>query len=146
MPAAAIGYTGIPAFWYHGWGGYKSYRMPDLLPTMPPVRFSHGRGSSSRQGGPLGVQGAGSWKRSAAPAQGAVMQGRGHTRGHGGRAWGGRNRKNLTKEALDADLDEWRMKDKKFGGHSLDADLDEYWKKKHDDDETQKEGEVVKDD
>jgi hypothetical protein len=30
----------------------------------------------------------------------------------------------LTKEALDADLDAWRMKDKKFGGDSLDADMD----------------------
>lgn len=37
----------------------------------------------------------------------------------------------MTKEALDADLDEWRMKDKKLGSNSLDADLDEYWKKKN---------------
>jgi hypothetical protein len=35
-----------------------------------------------------------------------------------------KGREPLTKEALDADLDAWRMKDKKFGGDSLDADMD----------------------
>jgi hypothetical protein len=35
-----------------------------------------------------------------------------------------KGREPLTKEALDADLDAWRMKDKKFGGDSLDPDMD----------------------
>jgi hypothetical protein len=38
----------------------------------------------------------------------------------------------LTREALDADLDKWRMKDKKSASQSLDADLDEYWSRKED--------------
>ncbi|XP_057833437.1 uncharacterized protein LOC131044178 [Cryptomeria japonica] len=49
-----------------------------------------------------------------------------HVRGHGP----GYRRDLLTKEALDADLDRWRMKDKKSVGECLDADLDEYWRKK----------------
>jgi hypothetical protein len=50
----------------------------------------------------------------------------------------------LTKEALDADLDEWRMKDKKHGGTSLDAELDDYWKNKEDEDPTDKDdGELL---
>ncbi|KAG0575512.1 hypothetical protein KC19_5G009400 [Ceratodon purpureus] len=109
---------------------------------------------------PLGVQGAGILKRPTGPPQGPLLHGRGHQRGGGrgggrggrggrGRGRGGRDKdkdqKPLTKEALDADLDEWRMKDKKNGGTSLDAELDDYWKNnKEDDDPTDKDdGELL---
>ncbi|KAH9572171.1 hypothetical protein CY35_02G132800 [Sphagnum magellanicum] len=94
----------------------------------------YGRAGVSSRGGflPLGVQAAGILKRPAGPAQGPLLYGRGHARGGGGqqrgRGLGARGRDKgcepLTKEALDADLDAWRMKDKKFGGDSLDADMD----------------------
>lgn len=53
--------------------------------------------------------------------------------------------KPLTKEALDADLDEWRMKDKKNAGSSLDTELDDYWKNnKEEEDPTDKDdGELL---
>ncbi|CAK9218155.1 unnamed protein product [Sphagnum troendelagicum] len=95
----------------------------------------YGRAGVSSRGGflPLGVQGSGILKRPAGPAQGPLLYGRGHARGGGGGQQRGRGlgargrdkgREPLTKEALDADLDAWRMKDKKFGGNSLDPDMD----------------------
>lgn len=68
--------------------------------------------------------------------------------GRGGRGRNGRDKGRdqtpLTKEALDADLDEWQMRDKKHGGTSLDAELDDYWKNKEDDDPTDKDdGELL---
>lgn len=87
-----------------------------------------GRHSGQGRQHALGVQGAGAFKRSAGANSGHGFHGRGR-----GKGWGGRNKKNLTKEALDADLDQWRLKDKKFGATSLDADLDDYWKNRKDD-------------
>ncbi|BBN16469.1 hypothetical protein MPTK1_7g06570 [Marchantia polymorpha subsp. ruderalis] len=137
---AGLAYGGMPGgYVFNNWVGYGNYQMPSLMPMPPVVPRSYGRGSASHSFVPLGVQGAGILKRPSGPPQGQSMHGRSNrNRGHNGRSWGSRDRdrdrKNLTKEALDADLDEYRMKDKKFGGQSLDAELDEYWKKKEDSD------------
>lgn len=116
----------------YGYGyGYWGFGLP--LPSPPPFpqTLIHGRGVALRPPSiPLGVQGGGILKRN---SQGYFVHGRGHARGHGGGgrfSSGGRGGKNLTKEALDADLDEWRLKDKRYAGQSLDAELDDYWRKK----------------
>ncbi|KAL3679116.1 hypothetical protein R1sor_022072 [Riccia sorocarpa] len=134
-----VTYGGLPeAYIFNPWlGGFSAYNIQGLMPTPPVLPRSYTRGSGGTRPGsfvPLAVQGAGILKRPAGPPQGSFAHGR-QSRGHGVRSWGSRGRKeknvaNLTKEALDADLDEWRMKDKKLGGSSLDAELDEYWKKK----------------
>ncbi|KAG6543870.1 hypothetical protein Mapa_014710 [Marchantia paleacea] len=130
---------------FNNWVGYGNYQMQSLMPMPPVVPRSYGRGSASHAFVPLGVQGAGILKRPSGPPQGQSVHGRSsRNRGHNGRSWASRDRdrKNLTKEALDADLDEYRMKDKKFGGQSLDAELDEYWKKKDDSDMLPEEDEL----
>lgn len=110
--------------------GLWGYGFPQPLPPPPPLPRPavYGRGLP-RPPVSLGVQGGGILKRPGGAAQ-AVFHGRGHARGYGGRAWGGRGGKSLTKEALDADLDEWRLRDKRFAGQSLDAELEDYWRKK----------------
>ncbi|BBN17598.1 hypothetical protein MPTK1_7g15620 [Marchantia polymorpha subsp. ruderalis] len=142
--AGNVAYGGMPGYFFNPWLGFNAYNVQGLMP-LPPVpsrtyNNSNHRGSASGASAafvPLGVQGAGILKRPSGSPQGPLAHGhRRHSRGHGGRSWGSRGRKeknsaNLTKEALDADLDEWRMKDKKLGSNSLDADLDEYWKKKN---------------
>lgn len=92
-----------PAFWSLG--------FPHPLPPPPPLPRSKGAA-------PLAVQGRGILKRPV------------YARGYGGRGWGGWGQKNVTKEDLDADLDEWRLTDKRLAGQSLDAELDDYWRKK----------------
>ncbi|CAK9876021.1 unnamed protein product [Sphagnum jensenii] len=156
-----------------GGGGYQYHRQQQQPGVMYPLgwEFQHlayaqqaqqhvqalvqpmyGRaaaaGPSQRGFLPLGVQGAGILKPPAGLPQGPLLYGRGHARGQQrGRGWGGRgrdkDRKPLTKEALDADLDAWRMKDKKFGGDSLDADLDKYWKKKEEEPDKQDGEEIL---
>ncbi|KAL2613768.1 hypothetical protein R1flu_025460 [Riccia fluitans] len=145
-PPALHGYVFNP--WL---GGFSAYNVQGLMPTPPILPRSYTRGSGGTRPGafvPLAIQGAGILKRPGNPPQGNFLHGRSHSRGHGGRSWGTRGRKekhlaNLTKEALDADLDEWRMKDKKLSGSSLDADLDEYWKKKDEMEAELEEGEEV---
>ncbi|KAJ7531634.1 hypothetical protein O6H91_14G052000 [Diphasiastrum complanatum] len=127
--AMGMGYGGAGA---GGGGGFDGKYIwgAGYMPPFPPPPLGPVYGRGMRPVLPLGAQGSGILKPPVGPPQGPLLHGRGHARGYGGRAWGGRGRSNLTKEALDADLDEWRMKDKKLGGQSLDADLDEYWKRK----------------
>eukprot|EP00250_Pteridium_aquilinum_P009264 c18552_g1_i2 orf=513-1043(+) len=122
----------MPENYGYGYGyGYGAWTFGMPLLPLPPLlhNMSHGRGTAPRPLTSLGVQKGGILKRN---PQSGFVHGRGHARGNGsGRSTGGgRGGKNLTKEALDADLDEWRLKDKRFAGQSLDAELDDYWSKK----------------
>lgn len=110
---------------YGAWTfGSPSMPVPPLLPDT-----SRGRGLLSRPLPSLGVQGGGILKKS---PQSVFGHGRSHAQGRASvhSTGGGRGGKNLTKAALDADLDKWRLKDKRCAGQSLDAELDEYWSKK----------------
>ncbi|KAI5063008.1 hypothetical protein GOP47_0021555 [Adiantum capillus-veneris] len=130
---SGLNYSSMPLSpnYVNGYGyGYGAWTFgPPLMPLPPLLPYtSHGRGLLSRPLASLGVQGGGVLKKN---SQGALAQGRGHTRGHTSVRFnrGGRGGKSLTKEALDADLDEWRLKDKRYAGQSLDAELDNYWTK-----------------
>ncbi|KAL2612478.1 hypothetical protein R1flu_024170 [Riccia fluitans] len=143
--AAAVAGGGYGRFPVHGfsnsWVPFGNYQTQNFMPMTPvaPRTFVRG-GSASGSFVPLGVQGAGVLKRPLGPPQEQNASGgrSGRRRSRSGRSRGGRGRdrdparKNLTKEALDADLEEYRMKDKKLGTESLDAELDEYKRRKKD--------------
>lgn len=119
----------VPANYGYGYGNW-AFGLPLLsLPPTVNSTLPHVHGKAFRSSTPLGVQGGGILKKN---PQNAFVQGQGHTRSHanGRLIGGGRGARNLTKEALDADLEEWKLKDKRFAGHSLDAELDDYWSKK----------------
>lgn len=137
-----MGYGHMAGPQHFGWGyGYHHQPMPPF-PTGPVFRPpTFAQEMMPRPTFPLGMQNnnsGGALKRAGrGPSH---NRGRGYSRGYGGRYWGGRGRGHvrghgselLTREALDADLDKWRMKDKKSASQSLDADLDEYWSRKED--------------
>ncbi|KAL3683569.1 hypothetical protein R1sor_001591 [Riccia sorocarpa] len=146
-PAAGGPYGRFPAYGFsNSWVPYGHYQTQNLIPMVPVAPRSVARGSAPGAFVPLGVQGAGVLKRPSGPPQGQVASGgrSGRRRSRSGRSRGGRDRdrdrerdrdrdrgrKHLTKEALDAELEEYRMKDKKLGTESLDAELDDYKRRK----------------